>query len=123
MTYHGILPKGYKTFDPDLDGGLVTAETFRRQLQLLSRQYNVISPPEFLAWCEGKQELPPRAVLLTCDDDLRNTLTEMVPILQEHRLSCLFFVTGGSLSEVPAMLWCEELYLMLLAAKGEIGLA
>ncbi len=121
VTYHGILPKGYKTFDPDLDGGLVTAETFRRQLQLLIRQYSVISPPEFLAWCEGKHELPPRAVLLTCDDDLRNTLTEMVPILQENRLSCLFFVTGGSLCEVPAMLWCEELYLMLLAAKEEIA--
>jgi peptidoglycan/xylan/chitin deacetylase (PgdA/CDA1 family) len=122
ITYHGILPQGYKTFDSDLDGGLVTAETFRRQLQLLSRQYNVISPPEFLAWCQGKHELPPRAVLLTCDDDLRNTLTEMVPILQEHGLSCLFFVTGASLKEMPAMLWCEELYLMLLAAKESIAL-
>ena len=122
VTYHGILPQGYKTFDSDLDGGLVTAETFRRQLQLLSRQYNVISPAEFMAWCEGKHELPPRAVLLTCDDDLRNTLTEMVPILQEERLSCLFFVTGSSLSEVPAMLWCEELYLMLLEAREEIAL-
>lgn len=122
VTYHGILPQGYKTFDSDLDGGLVTAETFRRQLQLLTRQYNVITPSEFLAWCGGKHELPPRAVLLTCDDDLRNTLTEMVPILQEHSLSCLFFVTGGSLSEVPAMLWCEELYLMLLAARDSVSL-
>ena len=122
VTYHGILPRGYKTFDTDLDGGLVTAETFRRQLQLLKLQYSVISPQDFRAWCEGKQELPSRAVLLTCDDDLRNTLTEMVPILQEHGLSCLFFVTGASLNEVPAMLWCEELYLMLLAARGTVVL-
>ena len=66
--------------------------------------------------------MPPRAVLLTCDDDLRNTLTEMVPMLQEHGLSCLFFVTGASLSDVPAMLWYEQLYLMLLAVREEYSL-
>jgi peptidoglycan/xylan/chitin deacetylase (PgdA/CDA1 family) len=120
LTYHGIFPKGYKMIDPDLDGSLVTAKSFRRQLQLLKNRYNVISPEEFLGWCESKQELPPRSVLLTCDDDLRNTLTEMVPILLEHGLSCLFFVTAASLKEVPAMLWYEQLYLMMLAAKGAV---
>ncbi len=120
VTYHGILPRGYKMIDPDLDGSLVSAESFRRQLQLLTKQYNVISPQQFLDWCEAKQELPPRSVLLTCDDDLRNTLTEMVPVLHEHGLSCLFFVTGASLSDVPAMLWCEQLYLMLLAVGGAV---
>ena len=44
VTYHGILPRGYKMIDPDLDGSLVSAESFRRQLQLLKKQYNVISP-------------------------------------------------------------------------------
>lgn len=122
VTYHGILPRGYTMIDPDLDGSLVSAESFRRQLRLLKDQYNVISPQQFLGWCEGNQDLPPRAVLLTCDDDLRNTLTEMVPMLQEQGLSCLFFVTGASLSEVPAMLWCDQLYLMLLAVKRPISL-
>ena len=61
-------------------------------------------------------------MLLTCDDDLRNTLTEMVPILQEHGLSCLFFVTGASLGAMPVMLWYEQLYLMLLTAKEDIAL-
>jgi peptidoglycan/xylan/chitin deacetylase (PgdA/CDA1 family) len=122
LTYHGILPKDYKMIDPDLDGSLVSADSFRRQLRLLKNQYNVISPQQFLDWCEAKQDLPPRAVLLTCDDDLRNTLTEMVPILQEHELSCLFFVTGASLGALPAMLWYEQLYLMLLAVREDIAL-
>ena len=69
---------------------------------------------------ESEQELPPRAVLLTCDDDLRNTLTEMVPVLQEYGLSCLFFVTGASLGEVSSMLWYEQLYLMFLATKKRV---
>jgi peptidoglycan/xylan/chitin deacetylase (PgdA/CDA1 family) len=122
VTYHGILPQGYQVIDPDLDGSLVSAESFRQQLQLLKHQYNLITPEQFLDWCEGKERLPPRAVMLTCDDDLRNTLTDMLPILQEHEVSCLFFVTGASLSEVPTMLWYEQLYLMLLAAKANIDL-
>ncbi len=122
VTYHGILPRGYEVIDPDLDGSLVRAEAFRSQLQLLKNRYNVITPRQFLGWFEGKSDLPPRSVLLTCDDDLRNTLTEMVPILQEYGLSCLFFVTGASLTEVPAMLWYEQLYLMLLASKESAAL-
>ena len=120
VTYHGILPKGYRIIDSDLDGSLVTADSFRRQIRLLKSQYNVISPEQFLSWCEAKLELPARAVMLTCDDDLRNTLTEMVPMLQEHGLSCLFFVTGASLGEVATMLWYEQLYLMFLATKKRI---
>ena len=122
VTYHGIVPQGYKMIDPDLDGSLVSADSFRRQLRLLKDHYNVISPQQFLDWCEAKQDLPPRAVLLTCDDDLRNTLTDMVPILQEHGLSCLFFVTGASLGAVPAMLWYEQLYLMVLSVREDITL-
>jgi len=120
LTYHGIMPAGYKMMDPDLDGSLVTAESFRRQIRLLMKRYNVVYPEQFLGWIESRQELPPRAVLLTCDDDLRNTLTEMVPVLQECGLSCLFFVTGASLGEVSSMLWYEQLYLMFLATRKRL---
>ncbi|MGA9967331.1 MAG: polysaccharide deacetylase family protein [Terriglobales bacterium] len=116
LTYHGVLPAGYKIVDPGLDGNLLSADSFRRQMQFIRKQHNVISPKEFLLWCEGGHELPPRSVLLTCDDGLRSSLFEMVPILQEFDLECLFFVTGASLSPTPTMLWYEELYLMFLAA-------
>jgi peptidoglycan/xylan/chitin deacetylase (PgdA/CDA1 family) len=122
VTYHGILPEGYKGIDPALDGSLVTAASFRRQLHLLRTRYNLISPEQFLLWCESKQSLPPRSVLLTCDDGLKNTLSEMVPILNELELSCLFFVTGASLSEQSSILWYEELYLMFMNAPGELKL-
>jgi peptidoglycan/xylan/chitin deacetylase (PgdA/CDA1 family) len=116
VTYHGVLPSGYKVIDPVLDGSLVTADHFRRQLQLLRSRYHVISPAEFRLWCESRNDLPSGSVLLTCDDALQNSLSEMVPILQEAGLSCLFFVTGASLSEKPLMLWYEELHLMILLA-------
>jgi peptidoglycan/xylan/chitin deacetylase (PgdA/CDA1 family) len=123
VTYHGVFPAGYKVRNRALDGNLVQADSLRRQLQLLKKRYHVISPEDFLHWSEEKLSLPPRSILLTCDDALRNTLTEMVPILQELGLSCLFFATGASANETPSMLWYEELYLMLLDADEPIALS
>jgi peptidoglycan/xylan/chitin deacetylase (PgdA/CDA1 family) len=105
-----------------LDGNLVNAAALRRQLQLLLNRYHVISPKDFLRWNNDEISLPPRSILLTCDDALRNTLTEMVPILHEAGLSCLFFATGASADETPSMLWYEELYLMLLDASEPVAL-
>ncbi len=122
VTYHGVLSAGYTVRNAALDGNLVRAESFRRQLQLLKKNYHVLTPEEFLHWSDGEVSLPPRSVLLTCDDALRNTLTEMVPILRDLGLSCLFFATGTSAEETPSMLWYEELYLMLLGAKEPIAL-
>jgi peptidoglycan/xylan/chitin deacetylase (PgdA/CDA1 family) len=121
VTYHGVFPAGYEIRNPALDGSLVRADSLRCQLQLLKRRYHVISPEEFLGWSSGELSLPPRSILLTCDDALRNTLTEMVPILREVGVSCLFFATGASAENVPTMLWYEELYLMLLGASAPIA--
>jgi peptidoglycan/xylan/chitin deacetylase (PgdA/CDA1 family) len=116
VTYHGVLPAGYDVTDPDRDGALVSAEQLRRQLRLLKSRYNVVSPEEVLAWAVEGRELPPRSVLLTCDDGLLNTLTDMAPVLREESLSCLFFVLGASTGQNSEVLWYDELYLALLAA-------
>ena len=123
VTYHGVFPPGYEIRNAALDGNLVHADSLRCQLRLLTRRYHVISPEDFLHWSEGELSLPPRSILLTCDDALRNTLTEMVPILQEIGVSCLFFATGASVGEAPSMLWYEELYLMLLDASEPVALS
>lgn len=116
VTYHGILPAGYEPVDPALDGNLISAEMFRRQLRLLKKHYTLISPDEMLRWREGAEELPSRAVLLTCDDGLLNNLTEMLPILEEEEARCMFFVTGASAGEERGTLWYEELFLIFLRA-------
>src|SRR5579871_1023426 len=122
VTYHGILPAGYRSVDRVFDGNLVTAKMFRQQLSLLKHHYNVIRPEEFLLWCEEKRELPPHSVLLTCDDCLQNNVSEMLPLLREADLACLFFATGASVSEEPKMLWYERLYLMLLLTPEKVSI-
>src|SRR5438132_1232561 len=122
ITYHGILPQGYEARDLALDGHLITAGAFARQIQLLKNQYNVIAPEQFLSWIENKAQLPPRAVLLTCDDGLMNTVTDMLPVIRNLNVPFLFCITGESLCEIPGMLWYEELYLWLCAAGPGISL-
>jgi peptidoglycan/xylan/chitin deacetylase (PgdA/CDA1 family) len=113
ITYHGVRPAGYVSPDPTLDGSLVTTEKLRRQIRLLKANYSVISPQDLLDQFAHGTPLPERAVLLTCDDGLLNTVTEMLPVLVEEGVGCLFFVLGASASSIPGMLWYEELKLML----------
>lgn len=122
VTYHGVFPEGHQLRNAALDGNLVHADSLRRQLRLLRKRYYVVSPADFLRWSQGTQSLPPRSILLTCDDALQNTLTVMLPILQEFGVECLFFATGASADEMPSMLWYEELYLMLLDAPLPVHL-
>jgi peptidoglycan/xylan/chitin deacetylase (PgdA/CDA1 family) len=116
ITYHGVLPAEYKSADSFLDNTLVSEESFRCQLRLLKRHYSVISPEQFLGWIRKEQDLPTKAVLLTCDDGLLNHLSVMLPILQEEELKCLFFVTGASLGNTAELLWYVDLYLLLQEA-------
>jgi len=121
ITYHGVIPPGYESIDPRLDGGLVTIESFQRQLGLLRQQYNIVSPRQFLDWRLGHGQLPERSVLLTCDDGLKNVI-HMLPILRQNGAKCIFFVTGTSLANQTAVLWYDELYLLLLQFQKPLTL-
>lgn len=118
VTYHGVLPRGYEVVDPEFDGNLVPADVLRRQLRLLKARYHVITPEDLLLWCRSGRELPALSILITCDDGLQNNLSEMLPVLQQEGVRCLFFVTGASAGDDPATLWYEELLLMLHAAPA-----
>jgi len=123
VTYHGVRPAGYVSRDAALDGSMVSAERFREQIRLLQERYRIISPEDFLRSFRDGTRLPERAVLLTCDDGVVNTVTDMLPILLECSVRCLFFITCASLSEKPGMLWYERLKLMVNEAQaGAISL-
>jgi peptidoglycan/xylan/chitin deacetylase (PgdA/CDA1 family) len=120
LTYHGVFPEGYKQRNKLLDGNLISADKLHRQLKLLRSHYNLIAPDDFRLHLQGKIALPPRAMLLTCDDGLSNVVSDMLPVLQDLGLKCLFFLTGASFSENPGMLWHEELWLTLEAGSGRV---
>src|ERR1700676_3230049 len=88
VNYHGVVPPDHSNLDLFLDGNLVNPAKFRRQLQFLKAHYRVIHPEDFRASIEEGKPLPSRAVLVTCDDGLLNTLTDMLPILQSEHVPC-----------------------------------
>ena len=90
VTYHGVRPNSTGLSTPFLDGNLVTTSLLRCQLRLLKARYSVISPEEFASCCRSGEPVPPRTVLLTCDDGLQNVLTLMAPLLQRGALVLVF---------------------------------
>jgi peptidoglycan/xylan/chitin deacetylase (PgdA/CDA1 family) len=122
VNYHGVVPADHSETEAFLDGNLVHPQVFRQQLQFLKAHYRIIHPEDFRAWIEQRKPLPPRAVLVTCDDGLVNTLTDMLPVLQSEGVPCLFFATGASCADNPGMLWYEELYhLMRIRPSNELN--
>ena len=113
-----MRPEGYDPRDAALDGHLVSAKAFRAQLRLIKKLYRVITPEAFRLWLQNREPWPSPSILLTCDDGLQNVLTEMLPILMEEDLRCLFFVTGTSAGELRKKLWYEELFLLFLEARA-----
>jgi peptidoglycan/xylan/chitin deacetylase (PgdA/CDA1 family) len=109
VNYHGLVPSDHSKPDRFLDRNLVRTDVFREQLRFLKSHYQIIHPEDFRAAMEQGKPLPPRTVLVTCDDGLSSALTGMLPVLQSEGVPCLFFVTGDSCGENPGMLWYEEL--------------
>ncbi|MBV9573586.1 MAG: polysaccharide deacetylase family protein, partial [Acidobacteriales bacterium] len=122
LTYHGVIPQSYFSDDRFMDDGLLQAEAFRHQLRFLKSNYSVITPDDFRLWLQGRKGLPSRAALLTCDDGLLNNVTQMLPLLVEEDLKCLFFITGYSLRKQPRMAWYLRLYRLLMLARQPVDL-
>jgi peptidoglycan/xylan/chitin deacetylase (PgdA/CDA1 family) len=121
ITYHGVMAEDYRRVDTAMDGSILTSSAFRRQLRYLRSKYNVIHPDHVHSFLQGLEALPPRALLITCDDGLLNNLTDMLPILREENVHCLFFVTADSLSQERRLLWYDELYLMMQCCGESAG--
>jgi peptidoglycan/xylan/chitin deacetylase (PgdA/CDA1 family) len=120
VNYHGVFPSDFGARDRFIDGNLVSPEQLQKQLRFLKTDYEVIAPADFRRWIHSSIVLPPRAVLITCDDGLASNL-DMLPILRDEGVRCLFFITGASCSENPGILWYEELYHILRSGTVEDG--
>jgi peptidoglycan/xylan/chitin deacetylase (PgdA/CDA1 family) len=120
VTYHGLVPQNYDVEDRLLDGNLIRRDVFQKQVRILKSRYNVIHPEELNSCLARHDSLPPNSILITCDDGLLNNVTDMLPVLKEEGLYCLFFVTTDTIKKpIPTLLWHEELYLLLKSGSGK----
>jgi peptidoglycan/xylan/chitin deacetylase (PgdA/CDA1 family) len=76
----------------------LTVDEFRGQLEFMTRYYRFVGAAELLA-AIGGEPLPPAAAILTFDDGLIDHYTTVFPVLEERRISGLFFPLARPLRE------------------------
>lgn len=67
---------------------------FRKQIEFMKNNFNVVTMEQLIDAVEGKSELPPKALLLTFDDGYADNYTFALPVLEEFGVQGSFFIPG-----------------------------
>lgn len=81
---------------PDIKG--IDLPLFRKQLEYMKNNFNVVRMEQVIDAIEGKFELPEKALLLTFDDGYIDNFTFALPLLEEFGLQGSFFIPGKTFS-------------------------
>jgi peptidoglycan/xylan/chitin deacetylase (PgdA/CDA1 family) len=113
LRYHSVSSSGdYRS--PTIS---VQPEMFRRQMEFLSRHYNVLALDQLIDLLEAG-DLPPRTVAITFDDGYQDNATEALPILARYKLPATFFVTSDAVLGKGAF-WTGWLHRAVFTAPRE----
>ena len=93
INYHRIDNPHRKDFDSFKPNVSATPDDFQRQMEYLSKWFNVVSMQDVLKWLDGQKELPRYAALITFDDGYLDNYTFAYPILRAHLFPALIFLT------------------------------
>ena len=89
-------------------------DDFAAQIDALARQNDIITAGRFLEILAGAP-VPDRTVLLTFDDGLTDHYDHVLPVLEERKLTGLFFVLADP--PVGGELWIDFLHLQAVVEK------
>ncbi|MFR9753829.1 polysaccharide deacetylase family protein [Nocardia sp. 004] len=76
----------------------VPLHRFRDQMTLLAEHYTVLTEADLHQILASGIQPPDRSVLLTFDDGYTNTITTVLPVLEQHGLPAVMAVCGGYLT-------------------------
>jgi peptidoglycan/xylan/chitin deacetylase (PgdA/CDA1 family) len=101
-NYHRIDDPHRKDFDSFKPNVSATPDDFNRQMDYLSKWFNVVSMQDVLQWLGGQKELPLYAALITFDDGYLDNYSLAYPILRAHNFPALIFLTTEHIgTDVP----------------------
>ena len=104
LEYHMITENP----PPDSEVYNVPPEEFAAQLDYLQQKgYTTITLQEFMRAKHGKITLPENPIVLTFDDGYENIYTEMLPILEAHKMKAVVYVITNQLGK-PGYLTLEQ---------------
>ena len=105
MEYHTITNNPA----PESEIYNVPPAEFSAQLDYLQQNgYTTITLQDFMRVVHGKGELPKKPIVLTFDDGYEDNFTEMLPILEAHKMTAVVYVITNQLGQ-PGYLTLEQL--------------
>jgi peptidoglycan/xylan/chitin deacetylase (PgdA/CDA1 family) len=96
VNYHYIRESFDDPF-PSIFG--VTPDRFSRELDLLGESASFLNAGDIIHIIQGRKKVPPRAVVITFDDGLREQFDLAWPILQKKGIPAIFYVNTRPIEE------------------------
>lgn len=91
----------------------VTPANFNAQLTHLAADYQVLDADRFLYHVKNKKAFPERSVFVTFDDGYADNYHEALPLLTQHEVPALFYITTSKIN-TNYELWWDDLERILL---------
>lgn len=95
LMYHRVLDNEEYLTNLSMNGIVVKAETFEKQMKYLARNFHVISPVDFLMHIEKRIPFEPKSCLVTFDDGWKDNFKNALPVLKENKIPALVFLSTG----------------------------
>lgn len=98
----------YHRFGPRANPLTVTPAAFEAQMNYLARNgYSVVPLERVAAFLEGRESLPPKAVVVTIDDGYRSMFDVAYPVLKRHRFPATLFLYTDFVGAPDALTWAQ----------------
>lgn len=105
LMYHQITPQPHPAFRKYG----VTPTAFAAQMKWLARfGYRPIDLDHFVAYRQGRAEVPRKPILITFDDGYQDWVDYAAPILQAQRFTAIFFLVAGLMGATTRWLLAER---------------
>ena len=96
----------------------VCADTFEKQMRVLSKRFNVMDLRDVVTALRQGHDLPSHTVVITVDDGYRDFYDVAFPILKQYRLPATLYATTGFING-DLWLWPDKIHYILNQCHDE----
>jgi peptidoglycan/xylan/chitin deacetylase (PgdA/CDA1 family) len=92
LAYHRVLTPEQRSRTASQEGMVVEDRTFARHLDLLARQFRVLTLDEFTGHLDSRRPFDGPGCLITFDDGWIDNFENALPMLRSHKLPAVMFL-------------------------------
>lgn len=114
--YHGVSREDLRVWTQ------VTEKNFRAQMAYLERHYQPLPLSRLVKGLQSS-ETTSYTVSVTFDDGFENNISVAYPILQQHNIPSIFFITTGFINHLPpygGFCWPDYVFALLKGCRKSI---